>query len=171
MCWNNRLGLNSKVISSNLTDKKLLCAKITDSVRLNSGKFQNFHFWGKITKMITRLNSWIFSLRLDSSSRVASSNLTIFYLSLWFVFSVELTFIEFLEFSTFNLDFASSGMTNEEPVLVVVGFGGIGSGSFGRFSSSSTKFSSFSTIIKSKSTSGILKWPPYPVTWPWVTFD
>ena len=94
----------------------------------------------------------------------------IFYLSLWFVFSVELTFIEFLEFSTFELDFASSGMTNEEPVLVVVGFGGIGSGSFGGFSSSSTKFSSFSTIIKSKSTSGILKWPPRHVAlsdlWP-----
>ena len=63
------------------------------------------------------------------------------------MFSVELTFIEFLEFSTFELDFASSGMTNEEPVWVVVG-----SGSFGGFSSSSTKFSSFSTIFKSEFT-------------------
>ena len=41
-------------------------------------------------------------------------------------------------------------MTNEEPVLVVVGFGTVGSGSFGGFSSSSTKFSSFSKIIRSK---------------------
>ena len=70
-------------------------------------------------------------------------------LSLWFVFSVELTFIEFLEFSAFELDFASSGMTNEEPVLVVIGFAVDGSGSFGGLSASSTKLSSFSTIITS----------------------
>ena len=69
-------------------------------------------------------------------------------LSLWFVFSVELTFIEFLEFSAFELDFASSGMTNEEPVLVEIGcFGADGSGSFGGLSSSSTKVLEFSSTI------------------------